>query len=47
MAVSRPSTAESGAAAQHYGFHLNAEQRSALMRVVDTRLTSYDVVDEL
>ncbi|MBV9321241.1 MAG: amidase [Mycobacterium sp.] len=47
MAVSRPSTAEVDSAAQHYGFHLDADQRTALMAVVDTRLRSYDVVDEL
>jgi amidase len=47
MAVSRPSTAEIDSAAQHYGFHLDADQRTALMTVVGARLTSYDVVDEL
>lgn len=47
MAVPRPSTADIDSAAQHYGFRLDADQRAALMTVVDTRLTSYDVVEEL
>ncbi|MEB3979831.1 amidase [Mycobacterium sp. 663a-19] len=47
MTVSRPSAADIDAAADHFGFHLDAGARREYLAVVDHMLRSYDAVDEL
>lgn len=47
MAVSRPTAADIEAAATHFGFHLDADERRGYLAAVGQMLTSYDVVDEL
>ncbi|BAX94457.1 amidase [Mycobacterium shigaense] len=47
MPVSRPSAADIGAAAWHFGFHLDPDERSGYLASVEHTLRSYDVVDEL
>ena len=47
MTVSRPSAADIDAAAQHFGFHLDADARRDYLAAVEGSLRSYDVVDEL
>jgi amidase len=47
MAVSRPSTADIDSAAQHFGFHLDADASTAFTTIAGYTLTAYDAVDEL
>ncbi|MEI7717313.1 MAG: amidase [Mycobacterium sp.] len=47
MVVSRPSAADIDAAAEHFGFHLDAAERREYLAAVDSALRSYDIVDEL
>ena len=47
MTVSRPSAADVGAAARHFGFTLDADDQRACLAAVRQMLKSYDVVDEL
>jgi amidase len=47
MTVSRPSAADIDAAAQHFGFHLDADARRDYLAAVEGSLRSYDAVDEL
>ena len=47
MTVSRPSVADIGAAAEHFGLHLDADVQRHYLTVVRHTLRSYDVVDAL
>jgi amidase len=47
MTVSRPSAADIDAAAEHFGFHLDADAQRSYLAVVRHTLRSYDVIDEL
>ncbi|VBA61460.1 amidase [Mycobacterium attenuatum] len=47
MAVPRPSAADLRAAAEHFGFHLDADDQRDYLAAVGHTLRSYDVVDEL
>jgi amidase len=47
MTVSRPSAADVEAAAEHFGFHLDADAQRAYLVAIGYSLRSYDVVDEL
>ncbi|BBZ41610.1 amidase [Mycobacterium conspicuum] len=47
MTVPRPSAADIDAAAQHFGFHLDADARRDYLAAVEGSLRSYDAVDEL
>lgn len=47
MAVSRPSAAEIDTAAEHFGFHLDADEQQNALAFVRQTLDAYDVVDEL
>jgi len=47
VTVSRPSAADLDAAAEHFGFRLDAAEREEYLAAVGRALHSYDVVDEL
>ncbi len=47
MTVPRPSASDLDAAAQHFGFHLDAAERRDYLAAVARSLRSYDAVDEL
>ena len=47
MAVSRPSAADIAAAANHFGFRLDADDQRAYRAIVEYTLKSYDIVDKL
>jgi amidase len=47
MTVSRPTPADIDAAAEHFGFHFDADAKRDYLAVVAHTLGSYDIVDEL
>jgi amidase len=47
MAVSRPSTTDIDAAAQHFGFHLDTDAQAEYATIAGYTLTAYDAVDEM
>jgi amidase len=47
MAVSKPSAADIEAAANHFGFHFDADAQREYLAVLSHMLRSYDAVDEL